>query len=258
MKKVLLTMQIIVSTMVWIFLGISSFILFIPDLIIWALTFWWDKRLWILHRYSIVWSLFYVYINPFWRIKVEGQENLEAGKVYVIISNHQSAFDIILLYRLMTHFKWVAKKELFKVPVIGWNLMLNRHVKLDRKSIKSALKMMQDSANHLKQGSSILIFPEGTRSSDGQIKRFKDGAFILAKKTSVPILPVVINGSFELLGKNGVIKLKQDLFIKILPEIPVEQMEKLETIDLTRGTQNIMTEIHRQIAPEYYKKNPIG
>ncbi len=250
-------MQKVISYLVWFFMGLSALILFIPDFIIWLFTFWWDRRLWVLHRYSIYWALFYLYINPFWKVELKGRENLKKGKVYVIISNHQSAYDIVLLYRLMTHFKWVAKKELFSVPVIGWNLMLNRHVKLDRKSVKSALKMIQDSMNHLRTGSSMLIFPEGTRSEDGQIKRFKDGAFMLAKKAGVPILPVVINGSFELLKKDGTVKLKQKLTLQILPEISVEAMNPKEPGELAKEIQQLFTEKHRTIAPEYYKKNPI-
>ena len=116
--------------------------------------------------------MFYIWINPGWRIKVSGLEKIDKSKSYVIVCNHQSAFDIVLLYRLFTHFKWVAKKELAKVPVIGWNLILNNSILIDRASAVSTKKMISQGLKHLKGGSSVLIFPEGTRTKDGQVKRY--------------------------------------------------------------------------------------
>jgi 1-acyl-sn-glycerol-3-phosphate acyltransferase len=84
--------------------------------------------------------MFYIWINPGWKVKVLGLEKIDKNKAYVIVSNHQSAFDIVLLYRLYTHFKWVAKRELAKVPVIGWNLLLNDSILIDRASAVSTKK----------------------------------------------------------------------------------------------------------------------
>jgi len=244
--------QIIYSLIAWLVLIALCFPLFFIDITIWVFTFWWDKRTWVLHRFSIFWALIYVWINPLWKIDIKGQENIKKKKTYVIISNHQSALDIVIMYRLYTHFKWIAKRELFKVPFVGWNLTLNRHVPIDRASARSAVVMMSRALDHLKQGSSIMIFPEGTRSEDGAIRRFKDGAFIIAKKAEVAILPVVINGTLETLPKSGMVGGRQTFTIRVLPEIPFETFKDKTTTDIAKEMQQLLTEEHKKIAPKYY------
>jgi 1-acyl-sn-glycerol-3-phosphate acyltransferase len=130
--------------------------------------------------------------------------------------------------------------------------MLNRHVPIDRSSTRSAMVMMQKAINHLNQGSSILIFPEGTRSEDGAIKRFKDGAFIIAKKAEVAILPVVINGTLETLPKSGMVGGRQTFALKVLPEIPYESFKDKSASEIAREMQQLMVEEHKKIAPKYY------
>ena len=244
----------LVMPVVWILFTLSCIVFFTGDLIVWLLTFWWDRRLYILHQYSIVWALFYIWVNPFWRIDFEGKENVHEGKTYIIVSNHQSAFDIVLLHRLRMHFKWVAKRELFRIPFIGWNLRLNRHIIIKRSSISGAKKMFLEARKNLGMGNSVLIFPEGTRTPDGSIKRFKDGTFALAKKAKYPILPVVISGSKEVLLKNGyVLKRSQKFLIKVLPEISPESYENKSDTELGKDVFDIMVSEHMKMSPEYYK-----
>lgn len=245
----------ITTPIVWLLIATSSLAFFVVDVVVWLLTFWWDKRLWWLQRYSIIWALFYIWINPFWKIKFVGGENIKKNQAYIIVSNHQSAMDIVLLYRLWMHFKWVAKREIFRIPVIGWNLWLNRHIAIDRTSVKGALRMMKQAENHLKMGTSVLIFPEGTRSSDGAVKRFKDGAFVLAQKTGYPILPVILNGTRETFSKESIhIKGKQTFHLKILPEISLEQYKDKSPSELTQYIQQVITEEHKKIAPYFYQQ----
>jgi 1-acyl-sn-glycerol-3-phosphate acyltransferase len=251
MKKIFT--NYILMPFVWLLVAITSALFFIADIIVWLLTFWWDKRLWHLHRVSIIWALFYIWANPFWRIDFKGKENIRKGQTYIIVSNHQSAFDIALLYRLWMHFKWVAKREIFRVPFIGWNLWLNNHIAIDRTSVRGARKMITMAQDHLKMGSSVLIFPEGTRSSDGAIKRFKDGAFVLAKKTGYPILPVVIDGSADVLPRNSFTLKGSQLFkMRILPEITPESFEDKDVSELIRDVQDLMIREHMKLAPQYY------
>ena len=251
LKKVL---NYLVMSIVWVPIVASLLFFFALDVLVWLLTFWWDKRLWLLHKYSGVWALFYIWVNPFWTIDIKGEENIKKGQAYIIVSNHQSAFDIVVLYRLWMHFKWVAKREIFQIPFIGWNLWLNNHIAIDRTSVRGARKMITQAQEHLKQGSSVLIFPEGTRSTDGVIKRFKDGAFVLAKKTGYPILPVVIEGTLEVFPKNGfVIKGKQKFVMRILPEITADEYLSLEVDELTTHVQHYVADFHRQIAPNRYQ-----
>lgn len=240
---------------VWLMVAVSAILFFVVDFVIWLLTFWWDKRLWILHRYSCFWAMCYIWVNPFWKINLQGKENRKKGQTYIIISNHQSAFDIVLLYRLWMHFKWVAKRELFRVPVIGWNLWLNKHIVINRGNRADAQRMINEAHENLDMGNSILIFPEGTRSASGAIGRFKDGAFLLAKRSNYPILPVVIEGSREIFPKNGyLIKGRQTMQMKILEPIEPEQYKDKEVRELAREMQQLFEEHHSKMAPLYYNQ----
>lgn len=252
MKSLSALSKYIISTLLWIFVAITAILFFIVDLVVWLFTFWWDKKLRFVHLYSTYWAMFYIRINPGWQVRMEGLEKIDKETAYVIVTNHQSAFDIILLYGLYTHFKWVAKKELAKVPVIGWNLILNRCILLDRASQASAKKMIANGLRNLKMGNSLLIFPEGTRSKDGQVKRFKEGAFLLAQQAKVPILPVVIEGSKDIFPSPAVINLRQKLQIKVLDPIPVDQVLSTSLADLTNQINSLIAEEHRKMAPNKY------
>ncbi|QEN09033.1 1-acyl-sn-glycerol-3-phosphate acyltransferase [Oceanispirochaeta crateris] len=188
-------MYLIGTVLFWVFFGISMILLFFPAFLIWLVSLPFDKNRRVLHMYSCFWGSLYTWCNPFLKVKIEGLEKLEKGQSYVYCPNHQSMMDIVILYRLFRHFKWVAKSELMKVPFLGWNMWLNGYLKIDRKSPSSQIKMMKDGEALLKRGSSIMIFPEGTRSKDGTLGKFRDGAFILSQKTGVPVVPVVLRGS---------------------------------------------------------------
>ncbi len=243
----------IVMPIVWILIGITSLMFFTFSTVIWLFTFWWDKRLWLLHRYSCIWAMFYIWVNPFWKIDLEGKENIKKGQTYIVISNHQSAFDIVLLYGLWMHFKWVAKREVFRVPVIGWNLWLNKHIVIDRASVRGARKMIIEAQKNLNMGNSVLIFPEGTRSTDGAVKRFKDGAFVLAKKTNYPILPVIVEGSLEVFPKKGyVLKGSQTFKMRILEPIEPTDFEGKDADELAKEINKMYVELHSKIAPQHY------
>ena len=253
MEKLKYSVQLLGSALVWIVMGVLAFTLFWGDFAVWLLTFWWDKRLFWLHRYSIFWAMFHIHLNPFWRIKFEGKENINKDKVYVIVSNHQSAFDIALLYRINTHFKWVAKRELIRVPVIGWNLLLNKYILIDRKNAFSSKKLLHEGGENLQMGSSVLIFPEGTRTPDGRVRRFKEGAFLLAKQAQVSILPLVIEGSKDVLPKPGVISLIQTFTIRVLPEIPYESFKDTDVAELTKDVNKLIQDTHATLEPKWYR-----
>lgn len=245
-------LKYILMSLIWVAVGISALLFFAFDLVIWLLTFWWDKRLWILHRYSCVWAMFYIWVNPFWKIDFEGKEHVKPDQSYVIISNHQSMFDIVLLYKLWMHFKWVSKREVFRIPVIGWNLWLNKHIAINRAKPSDARKMIRDAEKYLNQKTSILIFPEGTRSTDGAIQRFKDGAFMLSKASGYPILPVIIDGSREVAPKNSLmIKGKQTFTMRILEPIIPQQDKSVG--QWAKEVNEMYINVHKQIAPQYYQ-----
>jgi 1-acyl-sn-glycerol-3-phosphate acyltransferase len=121
------------------------------------------------------------------------------------VANHLSLLDILALYGLFRPFKWVSREDLFRVPFVGWNMRMNDYVPLRRGDRDSIRKMLAQCRKHLSNGVPILIFPEGTRSKDGHLQPFKDGAFKLAAEAGVPVIPIAIEGTGEALPKAGLV-----------------------------------------------------
>jgi 1-acyl-sn-glycerol-3-phosphate acyltransferase len=134
------------------------------------------------------------------RLRVRGVENVKPGRPYVLCVNHQSHMDIpIILAALPFQFRFVAKKQLFRYPFLGWHLRRSGHVPIDRENPHAAVKSLRDAAEMIKDGIPILIFPEGGTSRDGSIKPFKGGGFMLATKSNAEVVPVTIRGSRSVL-----------------------------------------------------------
>jgi 1-acyl-sn-glycerol-3-phosphate acyltransferase len=128
-------------------------------------------------------------------VTLAGTEHLPDGPV-IFMSNHQSNFDIFsLLAAMPRQIHWIAKKELFEIPVFGPSMRRGGYIPLDRSDGRKALQSMDEAATTIRQGRSVVLFPEGTRTPDGNLLPFKRGGFILARKADVPVIPVTINGS---------------------------------------------------------------
>jgi len=178
---------------------------------------------------------------PIWKISIEGREKAVKGTTYVMISNHQSILDTILLTCLRYRFKWISKIENLKVPVLGWYLGMAGYIIVDRDNEKSKETMLADSYNCLKKGISLMIFPEGTRSRDNQIGVFKRGAFELAIKANVPILPILIDGTGGVLPKHGVVfSSGHHLKIKVLDPVQPDSFDTENPYDLAIKIQALM------------------
>lgn len=137
------------------------------------------------------------------RIKVTGQGNLDTNQSYIFVPNHQGAFDIFLIYGYLNHkIKWVQKQELRKIPFVGKASEIAGHVYVDQSSLKSMKETIEKAEKQLQDGSSMVIFPEGARTKTGQMGRFKRGAFVIAKEMGLPIVPVTVNGPFDLMKIN--------------------------------------------------------
>lgn len=211
----------LLSLLWWAFLVVTCILLFPVAVVIWAVTSPFDRQRRLLHRFTCWWASLYSWVNPAWTVRIEGRERIRPDATYVMIANHQSFVDILVLFRLFTHFKWVSKIEIFRLPFIGWNMALNRYVALRRGDRRSIAAMMQACLERLEEGSSIMIFPEGTRSVDGRLKPFKAGAFTLAKRAQVPILPIVVEGTAKALPRRGfVLRGRHHIQVRILDEIP--------------------------------------
>lgn len=213
----------LISSAFLTFVALTSVPFYLIAALIRLVTYPLDRRLRFLHLYTCFWASLYTWIMPSWRIRVEGREKVRRNATYMIVMNHQSQLDILVAFRLFVHYKWVSKIEIFKVPLIGWNMILNRYVKLKRGDKESIEQMMKDCEVRLAEGSSVFFFPEGTRSFDGNIKSFKLGAFQLAHKMKVPILPIVVSGTNKALPKYSMnFHGTQKILIRVFDEIPYE------------------------------------
>ena len=137
-------------------------------------------------------------------VGVTGLANIKPDKSYVYMANHQSNFDIpVLLGYLPVQFRWLAKAELFKIPVFGRAMLGAGYVEIDRFNRKSAFESIEKAAQRMKDGVSVMIFPEGTRSKDGSVQPFKKGGFVMAIKSGVPIIPVILRGTWPIMAKSS-------------------------------------------------------
>ena len=129
------------------------------------------------------------------RVEMQGAENIPSGPV-IFMSNHQSNFDILtMLANIPRQIYWIAKKELFDIPVFGASMRRGGYIPLDRSDGRKAMKSMENAARTIRAGKSVVLFPEGTRTKDLRLLPFKRGGFMLAQKAGVPVIPVTINGS---------------------------------------------------------------
>ena len=153
------------------------------------------------HKIANLWARMLLWLTSI-RVDVIGKENVLMEKPQIFMANHQSDFDIlIVLAHIPGQFRWIAKKELFKIPIFGKAMRNAGYIEIDRQNHEKALKSLDEAAQKIREGKSVVTFPEGTRSRDGQIRPFKQGMFHLAIQAGVPIVPISIIGSHEIMPK---------------------------------------------------------
>lgn len=169
-------------------------------------------------------------------VRVEGLENIAPDRPYIFAANHQSQFDIFALDGfLMVDFRWMAKKELFRIPFVGPAMRLAGSIPIDRSRGRQAMKSLAEAARRIASGTSVVIFPEGTRTLDGRLQPFKSGAMYLAIKSGVDIVPMAIIGGFEIMPKGSFLTRPGRIVIKIGQPVSSKdftQQEKQQLADL--------------------------
>jgi 1-acyl-sn-glycerol-3-phosphate acyltransferase len=154
-------------------------------------------------RYARIWSG-WILKSLGIPLEVVGRDRLEPGQTYVVMSNHQSVFDIFALFRAFDRpFRMVAKRVLFWIPILGWSMWMCGFIPIDRSNRESAIRSLDRAARKIRSGVSVLVFPEGTRSRDGTLHPFKKGGFMLALKAGVPVVPVVVLGTDSIMEKGS-------------------------------------------------------
>ena len=145
------------------------------------------------------WLILKVLLIP---VKVEGREHLDKGQSYVFVSNHQGAFDIFLIYGYLgRNFKWMMKQSLRKIPFVGWACAKSHQIFVNKHGVSNIKKTYDDARRTLQGGTSVTVFPEGSRTFSGHMASFKKGAFALADELQLPVVPMTINGSFKVMPR---------------------------------------------------------
>ncbi len=243
----------IFSILYYLFLVVFLLLYGVFISVVWLATVWWDKK-----RSVIAWTTHYhamglFWLCPCWKIEVKGTENIVKGRPYVMVSNHQAMFDIPLLHKLWINRRWVAKKELIKMPFVGHALLVHGDILLERGASSSARSMLRKATLELKKGVSVAIFPEGTRSRDDRVRRFREGAFTLAKLADAEILPIAIDGTGTAFDGWKLIT-PHTFRITVLPAVPVETVREKAPGELSAAVREEILGEHRKMRPELYEE----
>jgi len=191
-------MSLLISIFVW-FLYIMIFvIMIIPTVVLYLFCLPFGKHHFLANYMFMLVGRSILWFYPLWRVNLIGLENFKSNSTSVFIANHQSFMDMPLLATLPWRMKWISKQALFKVPILGQYMGLAGHVSVKRGTAQ-ALLSLKKLHPYLNTGVSVMIFPEGTRSRNGELLKFKSGAFMLARELNVPIQPILISGTRDII-----------------------------------------------------------
>lgn len=194
------------------------------------------------HELSRILVRLFFGLPPFWRHRVEGLEYVDRKKSYVVVLNHRAMTDIPALYFVPLNFRWVSKREVFRIPFFGQFLRLHGDICIDRGHGAEAMEqLLREGQKWLRRGASVAIFPEGTRSKDGALHRFKAGAFELARTAGVDLLPVVLDGTTTLIRPDRRFRWRNTITVRVLPPVPSEHIAAVDA-------KTLASEVHDRMA----------
>lgn len=192
----------VVSIWAWLALGVAVVVALPVVGLVWLATAWRDPgRYWAGFTFRKV-AVVAQTLNPLWRFTVSGRIPADPRRPYMVVANHESFVDILLISHLPFEMKWLAKSDFFRYPLIGWLMRMAGDIRLVRGDKDSREDVLVQMADRLAKKVSVMVFPEGTRSTSGDLGTFRDGAFRVAQQAGVPILPLAVLGSRDALVKH--------------------------------------------------------
>ena len=199
------------------------------------------------HQIATGWGRSLFNLTPGWSIQIHGSEHSQSpqSQPAVIVSNHESATDILAFYQLNMQFRWIAKQKIFSLPIIGTAMRAADYVGVERGNKNSHQKALEDSRAVLRSGTNMLFFPEGTRSTTGAPRKFKIGAFKLAIEEDLPILPAILIGSGKLMRKGTLIPNKATIDLHFLP--PQKHRPNEDITDYTARIERLIKKKHSEL-----------
>jgi 1-acyl-sn-glycerol-3-phosphate acyltransferase len=216
--------RVVLSIWSWLALGIIVVVWLPLTFVVWVVTMPFDKpHYWtgfVFRRLCVV----HQWLNPMWKFRTSGVKVADPRHPYVVVSNHESFVDMLLISHLPWEMKWLSKESILKIPVVGQLMRMAGDIKLVRGDKSSIVKAMAECSRVLDNGVSVMLFPEGTRTRDGSLGEFKDGAFRLAIEHQVPILPLVVDGTRTALHADGWLMNVTDAEVRVLEPIPTTGM----------------------------------
>ena len=199
------------------------------------------------HKVARIWAKCILALSNI-KVSVKGFSNLKPGRSYIYMANHMSNFDIpVLQAYLPVQFRWLAKAELYRIPLFGYAMKRADYISIDRSDRKSAIESLNKAVNIIRDGVSVIIFPEGTRSNTNNVQPFKKGGFFLAVDSGVPIIPVIIHGT-------GRIMPKKKMLIKP-GNVTLEIKKPINSSDYTRKTKDNLIEKVREVILGSFEQN---
>jgi len=209
-----------------------------------------DKKGNTVHYIGKFWSLLNIFLSGT-RLTIRGKEKINTNLTHIVMSNHQSLFDVwALIGKIPLQIRWIVKAEIRKIPIFGYTLERMGHIYVDRKKRAAAYISLETAAEKIKNGTSVIIFPEGTRSNDGHLLKFRMGGIILALKSGVPILPVTVNGSRFVLPKNTLALMPGKIEVVVGDMIDASSYDENNKNELM---EKIRSAIHENLDLEYGK-----
>ena len=196
--------------------------------IVWIVTLPFDKG-----RYATGYTfrrlcVVHQWLNPLWKFRTSGELPKNKRHPYVVVSNHESFVDMLLISHLKIEMKWLSKESILKIPLVGWMMKMSGDISLVRGDRSSGAEALRVCEEWLNRKMSVMIFPEGTRSEDGEIRAFKDGAFRLAISTGTPILPLAVHGTRTALRKHDWRMGDTDAEVRVMEPISTEGMTEAD------------------------------
>jgi len=248
--------DILFSIIAWPVVALLTVLFWVLVILAWSTHLFGDPLLARAQRFSALWGKTLIALSPGVSVKIYGLENLPKDQPVILMPDHQSYIDIPVMSRVPLHFKWMADVGLFKIPFMGWSMGLSGYIPVNRGDGRDAVRSLHKAAEWLGKGVSVVLFPEGTRSHSGQFGRFRRGGFRLAAKTQSLIVPVVLVGTRQLLGRNSLlIRFWTQPEIHILPAVrPVLEGDPKALSVLARKTRADMLRVYRRRIGAFKKR----
>ena len=199
-----------------------------------------------------------VTLNPLWHFETDGDGPSNPRLPYVAVSNHESYADIFLISHFPWEMKWLSKDTIFRIPVMGWMMRMANDIPIKRGKKESVVSALQGCRDRLAKRTSVMIFPEGTRSRTEELLPFKDGAFKLAIEAGAPILPIAVAGTRDCMAKGSFAFRRAHAKARVLSPIPTQGLTKADVPALRDRTRNLIDAARRELQQELAGKARVG